>query len=131
MLLRLCRHVYQHNIWPIMSSPGGFASVITLISLFSSSHLILNTHKIFIDTYRQAHLSVYSYLIYLNINIQNLRKIHTRLIDDRETGHSFCIFSVSPCNLGTIFLSVGWLVFKGVAGCYGDAGIRKCKCQLS
>lgn len=39
--------------------------------------------------------------------------------------------SILSVSLGTIFLSVGWLVFKGVAGCYGDAGIRKCKCQLS
>lgn len=51
-------------------------------------------------------------------------EIHTTWLDGRE----IACFSVS---LDTIFLSADWLVFKGVAGCYGDAGIRKCKCQLS
>ena len=52
-------------------------------------------------------------------------------MEDGEKKSVFLYLSVSPGNLGTIFLSVGWLVFKGVAGCYGDTGIRKCKCQLS
>lgn len=148
MLLRLCRHVYHHRICPIMSSPvldalgchseGASFSHNTDITGFifpTDIKCTTQTHRIFTDIHTQ---SIFVCLFLVNLLGDHaytkpaLINIHTGLMDDKEKEHYFCIFPFPPATCtGTIFLSVGWLVFKGVAGCYGDGGIRKCKCQLS
>lgn len=124
--LRLCNHVYHHNIWSIifeMLSAVFLTSVITLISLVPSPDLILKKN----NTARPSAFHTRSGQTSCSTGLINILAVLTHV---SEKQHPFYIFLFPSATWPPSF-PVGWLVFKGVAGCYGDTGIRKCKCQLS
>ena len=90
VLLRVCRHVchhqYQAPSCPLLDALGHIGH----IAHFQLSRLILNTQYIHKYALTDHTLSVCSCWIHSEI-MQDLIRIHTRLMDDREEERSVCI----------------------------------------